>query len=177
MEHTEYHQLSLWDEDDRILMEDFNSDNAKTEAGLLEKIGRMEFIQNVSTTPASSSFSTLPLPDMDWDAWETVLLISTMTYAEDQSYNFWVNNGSTRAINSHGGTQIAKVGVGPFALIFLPCHDSSRRVQLFYVGRETGMGITETATFDQMTQLEISYHGSGTYYFSSPKTFALYGVR
>ena len=36
MEHTEYHQLSLWDEEDRILRTDFNSDNAKTEAALAD---------------------------------------------------------------------------------------------------------------------------------------------
>ena len=31
---TTYYQLSLWDEDDRILMEDFNGDNAKIDAAL-----------------------------------------------------------------------------------------------------------------------------------------------
>ena len=36
MEHTEYYQLSLWDPEDRILREDFNSDNAKTEAALAD---------------------------------------------------------------------------------------------------------------------------------------------
>lgn len=36
MEHTEYHQLCLWDPEDRILREDFNSDNAKTEAALAD---------------------------------------------------------------------------------------------------------------------------------------------
>lgn len=34
MEHTEYYQLSLWEQDDRILREDFNSDNAKIDAAL-----------------------------------------------------------------------------------------------------------------------------------------------
>lgn len=34
MEHTEYYQLSLWEQDDRIQMEDFNSDNAKIDAAL-----------------------------------------------------------------------------------------------------------------------------------------------
>ena len=36
MEHTEYHQLCLWDPEDRILREDFNADNAKTEAALAD---------------------------------------------------------------------------------------------------------------------------------------------
>lgn len=34
MEHTEYYQLSLWEQDDRIQMEDFNSNNAKIDAAL-----------------------------------------------------------------------------------------------------------------------------------------------
>ena len=34
MDYTQYHQLSLWDEDDRILMEDFNSDHAKIDAAM-----------------------------------------------------------------------------------------------------------------------------------------------
>ena len=34
MEHTEYHQLNLWDPEDRILREDFNSDNAKIDAAM-----------------------------------------------------------------------------------------------------------------------------------------------
>lgn len=34
MEHTEYYQLSLWEQDDRILREDFNQDNAKIDAAL-----------------------------------------------------------------------------------------------------------------------------------------------
>lgn len=34
MEHTEYYQLSQWEADDRIQMEDFNADNAKIDAAL-----------------------------------------------------------------------------------------------------------------------------------------------
>lgn len=34
MEHTENYQLSIWEKDDRILMEDFNSDNARVDAAL-----------------------------------------------------------------------------------------------------------------------------------------------
>ena len=34
LEHTEYYHLSLWEQDDRIQMEDFNSDNAKIDAAL-----------------------------------------------------------------------------------------------------------------------------------------------
>ena len=34
MNYTQNYQLCLWDEDDRILMSDFNADNAKTDAAM-----------------------------------------------------------------------------------------------------------------------------------------------
>ena len=34
MNYTQHYQLCLWDEDDRILMSDFNADNAKTDAAM-----------------------------------------------------------------------------------------------------------------------------------------------
>ena len=34
MQHTQNYQLSRWEKDDRIMMEDFNADNAKLDAAL-----------------------------------------------------------------------------------------------------------------------------------------------
>ena len=75
MEHTEYHQLSLWDEEDRILRTDFNSDNAKTEAALADlteavaNCGNCKIVYGTYTGtgkygsqhPNSLTFAALPL--------------------------------------------------------------------------------------------------------------------
>ena len=37
MQHTQNYQLSRWEKDDRIMMEDFNADNAKLDAALSAK--------------------------------------------------------------------------------------------------------------------------------------------
>lgn len=37
MNHTTYYQLSLWEQDDRIMREDFNDNNRKIDAALAEK--------------------------------------------------------------------------------------------------------------------------------------------
>ena len=37
MQHTQNYQLSRWEKDDRIMMEDFNADNAKLDAALAAK--------------------------------------------------------------------------------------------------------------------------------------------
>ena len=38
MNQTANYQLSLWEPEDRILMEDFNSDNSKIDAALAERL-------------------------------------------------------------------------------------------------------------------------------------------
>ena len=37
MQHTQNYQLSRWEKDDRIMMEDFNADNEKIDAALAAK--------------------------------------------------------------------------------------------------------------------------------------------
>ena len=37
MQHTQNYQLSRWEKDDRIMMEDFNADNARIDAALAAK--------------------------------------------------------------------------------------------------------------------------------------------
>ena len=42
--HTPNYQLSQWERDDRILMEDFNADNAKIDGALAEHAAAMEIL-------------------------------------------------------------------------------------------------------------------------------------
>ena len=46
MDYTEYYQLCLWDEDDRILMDDFNADNAKIDTALAAHDGKLDWLGN-----------------------------------------------------------------------------------------------------------------------------------
>ena len=46
MQHTTSHELSQWAETDRILREDFNSDNAKIEAALADHAAALSRLGN-----------------------------------------------------------------------------------------------------------------------------------
>ena len=70
MQHTTSHELSQWAETDRILREDFNSDNAKIEAALSGKFGPFEIIKSMPL-PSDIKFS-LDLSDVDWSQWTAV---------------------------------------------------------------------------------------------------------
>ena len=46
MNYTQNYQLCLWDEDDRILMDDFNADNAKIDGALAAHDGKLNWLGN-----------------------------------------------------------------------------------------------------------------------------------
>ena len=70
MQHTTSHELSQWAETDRILREDFNSDNAKIEAALAGMLGRAQIIKSISLTVDTKV--DLDLSDIDWNQWSAV---------------------------------------------------------------------------------------------------------
>ena len=70
MQHTTSHELSQWAETDRILREDFNSDNAKIEAALAGMLGRSQIIKSISLTVDTKV--DLDLSDIDWNQWSAV---------------------------------------------------------------------------------------------------------
>jgi len=75
MNQTEYQQLSLWDQEDRILMEDFNRDNARIDSALSSQAAalalrgncRIELLSytgsgtNGSANPTQVAFPKRPL--------------------------------------------------------------------------------------------------------------------
>lgn len=60
MQHTTSHELSQWAETDRILREDFNSDNAKIEAAL-EALNVRSGLQLIQSWEVEASFRSIPL--------------------------------------------------------------------------------------------------------------------
>ena len=75
MKQTDQYGLNQWDLSDRIRMEDFNADNQRLEAALLEKPGRMELISTFSSGNGSFMLSApiLFAPKVDWNQFERVI--------------------------------------------------------------------------------------------------------
>ena len=65
MEQTNNYGLNQWDQQDRILMEDFNTDNAKIEAALqqLRNASPVEWLLDVTTTAVATSQYNLDVSD------------------------------------------------------------------------------------------------------------------
>ena len=81
---TANYQLCQWDPTDRILMEDFNSDNSKIDAALKAQADTLESLSQkaggrlLGTLKASASGTTCEfrLDGVDWSAWREVHLVA-----------------------------------------------------------------------------------------------------
>ena len=81
---TANYQLCQWDPTDRILMEDFNTDNSKIDAALKAQADTLESLSQkaggrlLGTLKASASGTTCEfrLDGLDWSAWREVHLVA-----------------------------------------------------------------------------------------------------
>ena len=89
MKKTTNYQLNQWEKTDRILMDDFNADNAKLDAALLSKLGPIEDILTYTQSEASVSPPIIiPLPeDLDWGKWSVILMDATFQTTSNSSTN------------------------------------------------------------------------------------------
>ncbi len=84
MNQTANYQLCQWAPTDRILMEDFNSDNSKIDAALKAQADTLESLSQkaggrlLGTLKASASGTTCEfrLDGVDWSAWREVHLVA-----------------------------------------------------------------------------------------------------
>ena len=58
MQHTQNYQLSRWEKDDRIMMEDFNADNEKIDAALKANADAVSALQTGKADAAALSEET-----------------------------------------------------------------------------------------------------------------------
>ena len=81
---TANYQLCQWDPTDRILMEDFNSDNSKIDAALKAQADTLESLSQKAggrlletlKTSASGTTCEFRLDGVDWSAWREVHLVA-----------------------------------------------------------------------------------------------------
>ena len=117
MEHTTNYQLSQWESTDRIMMSDFNADNAKIDAALktqaeaisalgaqldakadqddltaLANRSRFTKLKEFTSTEASS-FLQIYLNDIDWTQWDKIHV--DVKAAGGGSYFFYVTDTQT----------------------------------------------------------------------------------
>ena len=177
MNQTTNYQLSQWEPTDRILMSDFNADNAKIDAALAGKVGRGQLIRSI-TTEASASVVSFDLSDLNWNDWEQVALFfgyRAVWSAEASSYLYCdVNEGAITTYCS-AGTGLARSQPNPFQLIFLPRHDAAGQVRTVCFGSPGGAGVAE-CTYSELEQVRIFYMGESRN-FPIGMELSLWGVK
>ena len=74
MKKTTNYQLNQWEKTDRIMMDDFNTDNAKLETALTA-LNRSAHFQTLfdETVAEDTNHFAVPLSSIDWSQWRTLL--------------------------------------------------------------------------------------------------------
>ena len=179
MQHTTSHELSQWAETDRILREDFNSDNAKIEAALSGKFGPFEIIKSMPL-PSDIIFS-LDLSDVDWSQWTAVGFFLDLLETGNQEIprvycqvETGISGGVQEYCSSENNGYLAMVTFMPFVLALLPLRDPMRQVRCVYLGGLSGTGIA-ACTYQDLNGLRIGSFNNR--YFQHDKTLTLWGIR
>lgn len=76
MKKTKNYGLNHWDETDRILREDFNTDNAKIDAALLQN--PIVKLREIVTTSNASQVD-IDISDFDWNTFRRLLILTDMS--------------------------------------------------------------------------------------------------
>ena len=175
MEYTTNYQLTQWDESDRILRADFNRDNARTEAAILDRLGPVEVIQQVELSRDSTlSDAVIDLTDLDWDAWSFVAVEFLGSLSGPADYMLYMDFTGAPLTGYPGAA--ATLTPRPGLVVLLPCRDASRTVRLLsFPGGELG---TSTSAYSALQTVHLAANYTGILsYLQGSASLTLYGIR
>ena len=177
MENTKNLGLKKWEGGDRILHTEFNDNWDKIDGAMLGKLGKAEKIGVLHNEISNSAAGRIDLSGIDWGSYQAVILAAP-DYV-DAAYKFSFSAEGTSSTRNNSSTEkgsLGEVNAAPYVLIFLPLGDSSRTVNMIYIGGSAGVG-TATCTYEEFTGLRVSYSKSGYLYFSTVNDYPLWGIR
>ena len=118
MNYTKNYQLNQWEASDRVLREDFNSDNRKIDAAIAACRARDPQLLKSLTISNDTSQIDIDVSDIDFDRWHTVLLRleilgdGEMRLCSNQSYSEFFNQFSVFESTSDYLSQFSAQKVG-----------------------------------------------------------------
>lgn len=123
MRQTEHYELNQWDPTDRILREDFNSDNLKIAAALAGKLDRAELLESQKFAgPDMANIIFFDLKNRHWESWEFICFHVTF-------FESTLPKGNDIKVAFNDGSEV--LGTFPwqdFIVLFWPGHNPDRRV-------------------------------------------------
>lgn len=173
---TPNYKLSRWAGTDRILMEEFNSDNEKIDAALTTALLEKRAIKTVTLTDPQE-VEDIPLDDINWAEWSVVGMEVPYRPAENDTRRISChpNKGSLAFCQDHK-TGLMWTTINPFTLLFLPMRDPERNVSSLALINGGGYGYADKIPFKSFTSLRIIY-SSKTSPFPKGQKIYFWGIR
>lgn len=183
MNKTANFQLTQWEKTDRIMMEDFNRDNAAIDAALkssadkaaaalaattaLEQKMGLQHIQTVNGTTGDCSIFTYSI---DWDQWTEVLFFLTPKLSgSNHTYQLSFEN---RAMTSDGSVYFSGTLGGDNSFVVYPFSSKNTSLKGQFFGGNT---FSNPRTYQKLgDRLVLSPNGSGTT-VNAGTTLTIYG--
>lgn len=181
MTSTEHLQLNQWVPEDRILRQDFNSDNAKLDAA----IGRLNaelhptLIREVVTSASADSVE-LDVSDIDWSQWNCVI-VDALARTESGTSAVTLTYYAEMITRELGQIRAAGVDAaedeGTSRLVLFCRKEPQRRVAA--VSLAAGLAFYQTTyyRFREFTTLSCAHLTSGGYPISAGSVFRIMGVK
>ena len=162
MNQTANYQLSQWEASDRILMSDFNSDNAKIDAALKTQAdsiaglnGRLGLqLLKTLTSSTDSDFVEVSLSGIVWSSWKAVHLVICSKMSGTLAMGVYLNGLVRDHICSVTGTNHCTVS-------FFPMYDSQMYASGIYTGYGSGTFGIETK-YQNLTRIGLGTVSGGT---------------
>ena len=141
---TTNYQLNQWEKTDRILMDDFNADNAKIDAAMLGKKLLLDY-----TTEEEALTVEVPLTGVDWGSCAVAVIKIIPSETQERPDDLWVYfNHYTNTYNG-GCRQIVD---GSKLNYFSPANLNGASMIFLFVGHNPNHDITC-----------LTFHGSDVY--------------
>lgn len=185
MNQTTNYQLNQWQASDRVLMADFNSDNAKIDAALKALADRpgITKLKTFTTTAklTGTAVYTMDVSDINWGAWQYVHI--DLNLRGSGYMMLYPNNDQDSAYSCGLVTSTTYESLIGMVTALEDGYLSRGTFQIFCQGGQTIRTVTDTLrgsadvyTYDQLQTLHlIPYHSS--YYMNPGSTITFWGVR
>lgn len=163
---TTKYNLSQWEKTDRILMEDFNSDNAKIDAALDRAAAKETALESrldtlaadtktrllrTVTTSADAAEVNVPLAGMDWNGWSAVHIL------------VWpkLRNGTSTMVGYELGGSTVNYANAFAHLVLYPMYAASGKVSGLFLSDKNSGAFCCFSLYSQVTALNLICRESG----------------
>ena len=138
MKKTEQYNLNQWEASDRIRMEDFNADNQRVEAALIQKPGRAQLIaqQTFTSEPVLANAAFHVLKDGNWSDWERIAMFVDLHGITHQTGDLLSISMCTED-HTFFDPRVT-IPFGSFVLSFYPFHDGKNKIRAVVSGSGSG---------------------------------------